>query len=255
MEKNSKLKILKCTALICLIFIVNCIQPYEKTVPEAIVLVDTAKLYGYWEHKGIGYSSFRNNEPNFDNIYGKDKGIQWIFKEDSIFITDYPVQLAGKRHFIIKQDSIIFESIYFSPNRNKVTFSGDTLILTGRNNKGIDTITNYFLKTKHKKTELDFLISEKINWSLFTNQILINANQKDLKDSLFPYIPYLDLRESNSSNFSTSQDSLFYRDTLGNHSFRFRIDSDLDGLNLIYLNDTGIERVLFFRQKTKHNKS
>ncbi len=220
----------------------------EKKVLEEFIPVDTGKLYGYWEHKGISYADFNNNKPNFNNIYGEGRGIQWIFKKDSIYITDYPVLYHGKRHFLIKQDSIIFSSIYFSPTNNKVSFSGDTLILKGRN--GTNIITNYFLKSKHKKTELDLLILEKVNWSLFTNQVLMNVNQRNLEDSLFPYIPYLDLRESNGNNFSTSKDTLFYKDSLGNHSFVFRIDSDLiSSLNLIYLNDTIAERVLFF----KHN--
>ena len=248
MNKGILLTLQNYVILSCLILMVSCTQSIEKAVLKEFIPVDTTKLYGYWEHKGISYSDFNENKPNFSDIYGENRGMQWIFRKDSIFITDHPIQLRGKRHYIIKQDSIIFPSIYFSPDRNEVVFSGDTLILKGR--KGTNVITHYFFKSKHEKTELDFLISEKVNWSLFTNQILINVNQKDLKDSLFPYISYLDLRESNSNNFSTSQDTLFYRDSIGNHSFRFRIDSDLDGsLNLIYLNDTVIERVLFFKTK------
>lgn len=251
-EKNKMKSSLKTySVLFWLIFIMSCTQPAEEIVVKEITQIDTTKLYGYWEHIGISNSNFKKNKPNFGNIYGEDRGCQWIFRNDSIFITNYPLELEGQRHFTLKQDSIIFHNIYYSsPSRNKVSFSGDTLILRGK--KGNDLITYYFRKSKKNKKELDFLISEKLDWSLFTNQVLYNANQKNAKDSLFPYISYLDLRESNSNNFSTSKDTLFYRDSLGNYAFEFESQNDnniMSYISLTYLSETLPEQTLFFKKK------
>jgi hypothetical protein len=233
--------------LLLFVFFISCNQPNEKSIEEESIPVDKTELFDYWEHSFISYSTVGEVKSNelYGYNYKVERGRQWVFRKDTVFITEYPVRLIGKLYFEIKQDSIIFPNIHFFPRRNKVIFKGDTLILEGLSLSGTTLSTNYFLKSKYQKAELDFLIIQKVKWSLFTDKILKNANQKKIEDTLVPYIPYLDLRKSNSENFYTNKDTLFYKDSIGSHLFKFR-DDMMNSLGLYYLNDTLTKRVMFF---------
>ena len=240
--------------LICTMFLIGCNQFSEENVDNVLVPLDTSRLFDYWEHKFVSYSS--PGEPRSNDlqgyVYSQERGRQWVFKNDSIYIMEHPISLNGVQHFIIKDDSLILPSIYFFPRRNKVIFSGDTLILEGLSPNKSNFISNYFLKTKHDTSELDFLISEKVNWENYLGRNLLNFGSPKDHDTLFPYIPNLDLRESNNVNFYSAKDTLFYQDSLGNHIFKFQHDNTtFNTLHLIYLNDTTEERILWFDLNTE----
>lgn len=204
--------------LICLIVFTSCNYESEKILTselyEESTSVDIKLLKGTWTNyfesdskDGILYSSTNDGTYEF----------QWTFTEDSVYVTDNSIQLLLESSYKIKDDSLVFHDGYPIPFQNsayKALYVGDTLIVEYTVGLRKRMVKQYFFKNKKVNNDIEILIRDKINWSLFFGEVreyVIYKDDMDI-DTIHQYPMFLDLTDKNKNNYYTSRDTLFYTD-------------------------------------------
>lgn len=166
-----------------LIFLTACSGSSET---EAIVVPD-APLEGSWKEVERTFTSEdgQTRDLNWDESMKET----WHFTKDSVYVFRYPNYMANGRLF----------------KRDGVTIKGDTLWLEEAGDGGTKTNIK-LIKTETDPAVRNQLITNKVDWNNYLNNYVMPSDSW----SFDPCPMNIDLRESNSSAYSFSKDTLFY---------------------------------------------